>query len=236
MNEPTGLSSLVNLHLRLTTSGPCPNCHLPVRQTVDGYQVRCRRRSCTDLPIADCVFDGCFNPRGHGMLCSGHQNQHRKGRTLVPLRAKASNLALARRDDEGRKHCGSCDRWLPEDGFQRRTVLSDGLAPNCRDCYSFAALIKHHKISVTRYLEMLEAQGGVCAICKEPPPAGQRLVIDHRHSCCPVKSRSCGKCVRGLLCGTCNTAIGLFREDPEIIQRAIDYKQRWDAIRAARHG
>lgn len=65
---------------------------------------------------------------------------------------------------------------------------------------------KYH-ITPERYLELLEAQEGVCAICKRPP-GERRLHVDHDHSCCPAASKSCGKCVRGLLCFSCNSKIG----------------------------
>jgi len=62
-----------------------------------------------------------------------------------------------------------------------------------------------YKISPEQYDAILAAQGGVCAICKRPPGA-RRLGIDHDHNCCPGKY-SCGKCIRGLLCGFCNTRL-----------------------------
>src|SRR5579859_1956133 len=36
------------------------------------------------------------------------------------------------------------------------------------------------------YDMLLEAQGGVCAICLQPDPrTGHRLAVDHDHTCCP---------------------------------------------------
>lgn len=57
-----------------------------------------------------------------------------------------------------------------------------------------------------QYDAMLDMQDGKCAICTQPP--GDRLLhIDHDHSCCPGK-KSCGRCIRGLLCAACNAKLG----------------------------
>ena len=40
--------------------------------------------------------------------------------------------------------------------------------------------------------------------------------IDHDHSCCP-ESRSCGQCIRGVICSGCNTMLGCIET---LLQRA----------------
>ena len=75
------------------------------------------------------------------------------------------------------------------------------------------------------YDRMLAAQGGVCAICLEPPPSGKFLDVDHDHSCCPgegARTRTCGKCVRGLVCRSCNSALHLL-DNPAKRARAMVY-------------
>lgn len=67
------------------------------------------------------------------------------------------------------------------------------------------------------YERMFAEQEGRCAICRLPQrdhKHWQRLHIDHDH----VTGR-----VRGLLCTHCNTALGKFADDPERLQRAIEY-------------
>ena len=40
----------------------------------------------------------------------------------------------------------------------------------------------------------------------------------------PVKSRrSCGKCIRGLLCKSCNHALGYMKDNPDVLRAAADY-------------
>ena len=66
------------------------------------------------------------------------------------------------------------------------------------------------------YVAMLEAQGGVCAICKGKPRRS-RLAVDHIHGTDEV---------RGLLCNLCNPALGLFKDDPDRLKAAIEYLEQ----------
>lgn len=80
--------------------------------------------------------------------------------------------------------------------------------------------------------DLLAAQGGVCAICRKPPRGRAngrarsartpKLHVDH----CHTTSRPGNAVVRGLLCGNCNTMIGLAAEDPQILLAAVEYLQR----------
>ena len=72
------------------------------------------------------------------------------------------------------------------------------------------------------YYDMLEEQGGACAICKKPPyeltPSNKikKFAVDHNHSTGQI---------RGLLCSKCNQAIGLLKEDINLFNAAINYLQ-----------
>jgi recombination endonuclease VII len=46
-------------------------------------------------------------------------------------------------------------------------------------------------------------------MCRELFEDDQAICIDHDHNCCKTEKASCGKCVRGLLCVSCNTALGI---------------------------
>jgi hypothetical protein len=56
--------------------------------------------------------------------------------------------------------------------------------------------------------QLLEAQGHACAMGREPFTEDSVIFVDHDHACCPKEKSSCGGCVRGLLCLSCNTALG----------------------------
>jgi hypothetical protein len=80
-------------------------------------------------------------------------------------------------------------------------------------------LRRSHGISLDGYTEKLVSQGGVCAICRGPEKRLHRgqvrnLAVDHCHK---------HGHMRGLLCGDCNTALGLFQDNPELLLRAASY-------------
>lgn len=86
--------------------------------------------------------------------------------------------------------------------------------------------LRRYGLTPEQFDAMLAEQRGVCAVCgTDDPGDGKAWRIDHDHRCCP-SGRSCGKCVRGLLCHQCNAGIGYLRDDPAVLAAAIDYLAR----------
>ncbi len=83
-------------------------------------------------------------------------------------------------------------------------------------------LTSRYGINLGRYKVMLIEQQGGCAACGYQPKDGNCLHIDHNHACCPG-DKSCGDCIRGLLCGQCNVALGMLNDDPERIKALAAY-------------
>lgn len=69
-------------------------------------------------------------------------------------------------------------------------------------------------ITEQQFDEMLEDQGGCCAICKSKDNG---FAVDHCHN---------SGAVRGILCQKCNKGIGLLGDDPNVIIAAARYLER----------
>lgn len=90
-----------------------------------------------------------------------------------------------------------------------------------KDYYKELHLKKTYNLSLDQYNQMLENQNGVCAICGNEEVisdvTGQKikpLAVDHNH-----ETRE----IRGLLCQACNTGLGKFKENKEVLKKAIKY-------------
>lgn len=82
-------------------------------------------------------------------------------------------------------------------------------------------------ITKETYKDLYNAQNGCCAICglKEEDVSRLALAVDHDHKCCP-DAKSCGKCIRGLLCVMCNGLIGMAKDSIDTLNRAITYIEK----------
>jgi Autographiviridae endonuclease VII len=74
-------------------------------------------------------------------------------------------------------------------------------------------LLKKYGMTYEEYQALGVAQNNKCKICNQPSNDGI-LRVDHNHTT--------GK-VRGLLCDTCNRAIGLLKDDPTVLEKAAQY-------------
>ena len=112
---------------------------------------------------------------------------------------------------EDQRHCGKCDRILDIEQFTWVNRKANKRRHECRDCRNqgrwFMRRVRFE------YAELLQQQGGKCAICKVDNETS-RLSIDHNHKTLAI---------RGLLCHECNSGIAYFDENPQYLIRAAIY-------------
>ena len=121
------------------------------------------------------------------------------------------------------KRCASCKEEKEVTFFY--THKKEGYQGRCKTCSSILTKkwykenpekvrnywLKRYGITLEDYNNLSEAQDHLCAIClsKKSP-----LHVDHCHTT--------GK-VRGLLCFSCNTLLGVAKDSPNILKSAITY-------------
>ena len=116
------------------------------------------------------------------------------------------------------KHCYMCELDKPLDQFNSKRK-------ECRECSKGIKLMSRYTMTQTEYDQKLKDQNNRCLICQKPESELGTLAQDHDHNCCPGP-KSCGRCLRDLLCGFCNRALGAFEDDIERIIRAAEYIKR----------
>lgn len=140
------------------------------------------------------------------------------------------------------KVCGACKERNPFTDYYNSKTSVDGFTPRCKRCDTEARKkwqannreksqlsqrkrnIKHkYGLDYDSYLQLLGSQNHKCAICEAEENTSAygkhnspHFSVDHNHDT--------GK-VRGLLCNQCNRALGMFKDSPEILEKALKYLQ-----------
>jgi hypothetical protein len=117
------------------------------------------------------------------------------------------------------KRCPVCKEVKPTDQFKfikKKKAFYSFCRPCDRNYARRYRYLPKYGLKLEALEAMLEAQGGGCAICLTKLDGVQMRGghVDHCHTA--------GK-VRGILCQVCNTALGKFRDNPEIMRRAANY-------------
>jgi len=126
-------------------------------------------------------------------------------------------------DDERLKRVNERSRWYRfrkcngPNGTEHRQSLYEKQKKwrqdNAEWC-RFKSTLVHHGLTLDQYHAKLESQDFGCAICG----SDNQLVVDHHHES--------GK-RRGLLCWSCNTGLGMFREQLALLYMAEQYMVKW---------
>lgn len=149
------------------------------------------------------------------------------------------------------KICKRCNISRPLIQFDPHKTAKDGLRGYCKPCRNAAQSLYYQKhklerrsydqayyrrnpdkwrdeqlrrkfgITIENYRIILDQQDGKCLICLRSAAdfPGQRwLAVDHCHATGQI---------RGILCHSCNRAVGLFQDNPDLMIKAAQYVQRF---------
>lgn len=153
----------------------------------------------TDTPLRafdpgrGCQVPTCDRPHGQNGYCQAHNKRFKGGRSLNQPLQQRGVIRVCRVSDCTGKH------------------VARGM------CAKHDKVCRNFNLTVVQY-QMTQDMG--CQICGAP---GGGLHIDHAHTCCPERGKSCGGCIRGGLCPTCNVGLGMFGDNVVKLQAAIIY-------------
>ena len=117
------------------------------------------------------------------------------------IRIREQQYYLANKERINARHKRSWKIWYLKNGDRLRTKMRQ------------RAREKSYGVSPSKLAQLLAIQNGRCAICKTPIQ-GKEINVDHCHK---------SKRIRGLLCRTCNTGLGCFKDDLQNLVNAIVY-------------
>ncbi len=139
------------------------------------------------------------------------------------------------------KICTKCKTQKDLDDFHKNKNNPDGRSYQCKTCsikrtmdwflaqspdvikaINIRRYYRRYGMSRDEFLRRVDIQQNRCKVCGSHPRKGEQLCVDHDHACCPGK-RSCGKCVRDLLCHRCNIILGMVNENSDLLEKLANY-------------
>jgi len=207
----------------------CHRCELP--KELEDFRINKRRSDGRDNVCKQCTREIGEEKRVE------FAKKHKKKR--CPQCKQNRLLKFFHKDrtttDGFRQRCSLClkeenrIRWMtmPEEQRKAQHARSEAWKKNNPRAYRRILLsrdlTKNFGMTLEEYEKKLEEQKHCCAICgrKETLSSNKktadRLSVDHDH-----KTKRC----RGLICHHCNRGLGLFRDDPEVLEKAAAYLRK----------
>jgi hypothetical protein len=154
------------------------------------------------------------------------------------------------------KICSKCkeEKPLTTEYFTKKKISKDGFNFQCKICdnqYRAIYYINNRERLIGRQKELrrlnpahinavnrkskygvsqeqfdciFKEQGSCCAACKRTTTK-KAWCIDHDHKCCPT-AMTCGNCIRGILCYSCNIMLGHCADNKVYLIGLIQYLEK----------
>lgn len=136
-----------------------------------------------------------------------HSKEHNK-------KMQAKNAEVIR---TGRvMRCIQCEEYKTDYDFSTDRTYKHGLKHVCKICDAKNCKTSKYGLTHREQDALYAAQKNKCPICHAKLEVDKKSHFDHCHAT--------GK-VRGILCGPCNQAIGLFKENTDAMLNAVKYLQ-----------
>jgi hypothetical protein len=165
---------------------------------------------------------------GRGSYCRTCMNDRSKASYRKRQQAKGAAVKDRVPVPAGSARCPDCSQVKPLEDFPQSRNSRNGRGTYCKPCHNFRSrqtrdrlygggrhyhLVARYGISAAEADDLVDAQGGLCAICRSAPA----VHVDHDHVFGTV---------RGVLCFNCNGGLGQFRDRTDVMRDAIRYLER----------
>jgi hypothetical protein len=169
-------------------------------------------KTCSRLKKPEEFYNDSRYPNGDIHCAECRRKKVKAWRDANPARAKEiGKKSRIRNSEAARKRS---NEWHKKNHARHLAYMAERRKTHALQILS-SKLQSAFGITLEEYNAFFSNQKGACAICqKHPQQNKKRLAVDHCH-----KTQK----VRGLLCSTCNQAIGLFKDDVSLLQSAILY-------------
>lgn len=125
-------------------------------------------------------------------------------------KAKHPRSKIAETEKPRSSACTLCKESKPftEEYFHKMPKSRWGLTRRCKRCIGLYQIAKKRRITIEKAKEF---ENKPCAICKK---ISSRMAVDHCHSTEVIRDRLCHKC---------NSGLGMFNDDPDMLIAASEY-------------
>lgn len=160
-----------------------------------------------------CTVEGCEKPHYAKTWCHTHYCRMLRTGSLEKQPRRSGGDKPQSEPKHGTKYAYQIRGCRCEPCVQANRDYTNDLAAKNPASHRASKRKSRYGITDQTYTAMLAEQGCVCAICGERQ-VEQVLVVDHCHDSSKV---------RGLLCRNCNSALGMFKDDPDRLLAAAAY-------------